>query len=587
MKTKELLECQTQSGIRKHFDSGKKYIIRIREKGDIIYHNGIKILELSNSNLKVSDAIFHFNRESFFNAKEKLKEEGKSKVKEHILSQMNTLRESLCKEGKLKISSNCYVEIERNYKKNFSMTEQEGLKNILTYLKPYDVDIEYKKEYKLKHRNQLPNSTQKEIEEFVLKQKENLEKSLGLNLQFSTIYQVSSTKILEEQLENYCKEKGRNQKEIEATWTKKYVLSFTIPSKESIEQKQILQEKLCTDDIFTQWEEKINPLPENQKENIELDDSIIYHINSYKNRDELAEIEYGIIRNRIFDENLEYKQLSIPKFHTMETINLNIKKWKSFDEIDSLAEQMEKKVESYVDYVKDEVEKHYQFQFMLQDETKKKIKHAILTDSEKIPYQKVTKNLYQTIYPFEQEYFILKKSGRIDTIFLDVKENQHADLYLIELKVNESVIGGTNGVHKHLSDIYRLLNKKNEEFRKEIKGYIDYRRKALDESEIKKIDKIHFWTVIGTTDNNHKKVSEKLLQFYNQKESIISKQELQKLKEQYPLLKDKDITIPKDSDSLKESMKKLKGLGCEVKFFFDDWNQKEMHDTEMEEITFE
>ncbi len=587
----ENLECKNQKGIRKYLankkdeNGNKEFVIRIREDGDILYHKGIKILDITKSNLKVNDDIAKFNKAAIIKAVTSAKDDhSKSNlnldeyVKNEILSNINKMREKEAEEDLFHVDKNdCSIKIERNYKKKLSKLEHNGLNKILTYLDKCQIinaDIEYVKEYKLKHRDELSDPENEELDKMLLNivehRKEDLEhklsaKKTGTKLNSETRYQQGQWVLSEEKLKNISLEEQENRKR---NWNKEYALSYILASSEQWEIKKSVQDILCDDRNF----DDNNQIKEKERY-FEINDYIIYHLKFNSSNKEiiteaeskaLADIEYEIIRNRIFDENLKYHQISKPTFSTIKGKSQSIEELKSLKDIDNLTLKMQNKVNLYIDNVKEEVEKHYQFQFMIQDETKRKIEKA----------NKDAKN--QTLYPFEQEYFILNKKGRIDAIFFGIKEHS-ADLYLIELKVNESVIGGTNGVHKHLSDIHKLLNeeKTKNEFLDSIKGFLNYRLNVLDEEteteKIQKIDRVHFWTIVGYTDENHKETSKKLLNFYynidpSKKET---EDQLKDLKTKYTSLKDIDISIPKSSKTLKEYIERLNNNDIDVKFFLD------------------
>lgn len=66
--------------------------------------------------------------------------------------------------------------------------------------------------------------------------------------------------------------------------------------------------------------------------------------------------------------------------------------------------------------------------------------------------------------------------GRIDNVFIDGKK-----LILGEIKYGSSVISGTNGIHKHLIDLYTCL-KHNKGLKKEIIDRVNYRNIDLEAS---------------------------------------------------------------------------------------------------------
>ena len=71
-------------------------------------------------------------------------------------------------------------------------------------------------------------------------------------------------------------------------------------------------------------------------------------------------------------------------------------------------------------------------------------------------YQRINKD----ILPFEEEYCTnegSKDKGRIDCSYVIINNKKLTDIYLVELKVNDGVVDGTNGVNKHFIDINILI----------------------------------------------------------------------------------------------------------------------------------
>ncbi len=74
------------------------------------------------------------------------------------------------------------------------------------------------------------------------------------------------------------------------------------------------------------------------------------------------------------------------------------------------------------------------------------------------------------------------KKGRIDNIFIDF---EHKKVKFIELKIDDGVIGGTNGIHKHLLDMANGLDK-NHYFKNEFAEIVKNRYEILKYYGIKK-----------------------------------------------------------------------------------------------------
>lgn len=134
---------------------------------------------------------------------------------------------------------------------------------------------------------------------------------------------------------------------------------------------------------------------------------------------------------------------------------------------------------------------------------------------------------------FEQEYGIINhnpiigeieeknekgyKTGRVDCIFYKYKPITEkifnvSDIYLIEIKVDNTVILGKNGVMTHLEDIKAFLDYKKDDNPPKydietLKERIKYRNNVLfgsEETEFNEI-KIHFYTVVGFTKEQERK----------------------------------------------------------------------------------
>jgi len=178
------------------------------------------------------------------------------------------------------------------------------------------------------------------------------------------------------------------------------------------------------------------------------------------------------------------------------------------------------------------------------------------------------------IIPFEQEYNlknkIRNKEGRIDCVFyqFDKINKKITDIYLIELKVNEDVVAGNNGVLTHLDDIQSIIN--NKKYFLNMINFIEYRMQKLiyDDTFILKnsksnIDfKIHFYTIFGFTKTNkqdtidHTKEVLNLLKMFETTEGVNSLTNSNKLDSFFENKCIYDIAIPKKNKYI-------------IKFLFD------------------
>lgn len=205
---------------------------------------------------------------------------------------------------------------------------------------------------------------------------------------------------------------------------------------------------------------------------------------------------------------------------------------------------------------KDELEKKYQHQFMLKTEEST----DIFKDR-------------MGIFPFEQEYSINDKHGRIDSIFTRIIEDSLEDVYLIELKVNDTVLLGSNGIMKHLDDInYFVTDESKDRNGKNQKQLllenIRYRYEVLcDKSpnfQFKNSNpRFHFYIIIGFTNDNARDNADNLIKnlFILGDSSIVKQENLNKVSNSNEI---------NNINSIKPSSDK-----CEIKFFFEKNNWKD------------
>lgn len=216
-----------------------------------------------------------------------------------------------------------------------------------------------------------------------------------------------------------------------------------------------------------------------------------------------------------------------------------------------------------------EFEKRYQFMFML---------YA----------SKMASNLFsECYYPFEQEYGfrnesydykdVKGKDCRIDCVFFRYNGIKITDLYLIELKVDDSVVSGNNGVLTHLDDIDSLFYKPHITFFKDIKKQIKYRMKALgyftlndDQGNEDVIDfNVHFFTIFGFTNEESKENIKYVLESIKTKEGVerLCDNASGKLK-LTPYFKVKNLNLQTYIDR-REKYNETHEYKYDFKFFFD------------------
>lgn len=157
---------------------------------------------------------------------------------------------------------------------------------------------------------------------------------------------------------------------------------------------------------------------------------------------------------------------------------------------------------------------------------------------------------------YEEEFCLSKNdndnAGRVDNLYI-VKDNNEYKVNFVEVKINDAVISGTNGIKKHLNDIYKALQKGNSlistiqdnlvfrnKFIQEVLNepiYGSYEENGLVRNELTK-DKSKFYIICGYSDNNKDKV-------------------INKIKEE-----NENSKIRTNFDGL---FKEIDNLGCEVK----------------------
>ena len=226
-------------------------------------------------------------------------------------------------------------------------------------------------------------------------------------------------------------------------------------------------------------------------------------------------------------------------------------------------EKLIKKVKDKIDKYEggEELEKKYQHQFML---------HANKSSIFEIKDG-------ETVEHFEQEYGIINKKrnkeGRIDCIFYKYKNEEElvvTDIYLIELKVNDTVILGDNGVMTHLDDIKAFLDFEDKgKYQKydleTLKKRIQNRIRILHDKESSvEAPKIHFYTIIGFKADEKNKLEDIKERVISDIEGLCNKAQVKewindKLLDKYFEGKTLLDVVPSSNK-------------CDVKFFFDNNN---------------
>lgn len=308
-----------------------------------------------------------------------------------------------------------------------------------------------------------------------------------------------------------------------------------------------LKEKLSYEKIMAGMTKKKTKNSEYFVYEIQLND--IKKTNSEEHIKTMVNLEYDFITCFIFDENMKYKRIfTKPEFSYQEDENnVTVIQRKKYN--NNFKTFIKKVIGDYEIQTKTEKEKRYQHLFMTSNILANKYAD------------------FENIYRFEEEYYTDRGGessdrGRIDCVFVKINENinenkPNAELYLIELKVDNKVIGSSNGVNKHLIDIKNLEN--NQNFISDLEKNINDRRRILEEGTEIKIDKnkIHFWTIIAiSTEDEVEGVAEMLYTNLENPEYI----------------KNEKNKLPKNSVVLSEEIRKVKASGIkDVKFLFDKW----------------
>ena len=338
--------------------------------------------------------------------------------------------------------------------------------------------------------------------------------------------------------------------------------------------------------------EIINKLFEEHKDilkEIKVDTGL--QINNPLIEDDLK-IEKIFILNTIFKEDLIYSNktgFKIPEF-TFKMLNDEKCDWKNdledkinkFDNTKkdiinknekNIGEELEKKLNEFDDAIKDAIDKYEE---NTGEELEKKYQHLFMLENKLQFYPNLS-----TVIPFEEEYYTEEKSskensndkkGRIDCIFVDTKEKQ-SDIYLIELKVNDAVIGSPgskgsdeHGINIHLIDINELLNNKAkiESFINKLIYRYNYRNDMLNNSSRITNAKnciLHYWIIcaIKGKDEDDEKI-----------QAVKVMKKIEKLKE------DGDNTCAELLKTGKACLKsKASDINCDIKLLFNVWKDDE------------
>ena len=441
----ELKKLRTYFYEYKNDNNKKEFVIRVRKDGDKVYYRGIKIFDISDGNLTLSDNIFHLSDAYIKENKEVLSNKISRMEK---LRELATLRTELINNNCMKLADTFIIKYKMSDAKAYFFNEQAMID-------------------KANHLEKIKVIIKNELKDYIKLYDDYCEVNLDkLNTITDKVEWMTELLNIE------------------------YVVMHTF---------------IYFDDIS--WMDKNNPPYTNPRA---------------KNRSGWVKPEINFVK---------------PDSYKINDLDKDI--------LGDINKRVCEAIDKYLE-MKFEEEKNYQHQFMLDD--------LILDKFKKLNIE----NLYRV----EEEYYTKdnEERGRIDSMF--ISENGE-DIYIIELKVNDNVIGGTNGIHKHLIDIENLYLENNiDNFITELKDIVDYRREQLDENKIiwKENAKVHFYTVIACDSNDMKDKIEKMLDAFNNKDSQELTNVKNAIKKDKSKYKDRVLTLREHINNLNS---------CDVRFYFD------------------
>ncbi len=527
------------TSIYKYFDNHtdkfgqKDLFIRIREdRNDSIYYDGIKIFDIDKNSktLKISDNVFNLNKATIKEVIEEIKknnpnlsqDELEVLVKEAIINSYVALRSTVL-EGKMAKFKNIFT-ININLKRAYdNAKERKIIEQIWEYLSSHDLlkllNIKYVTEYKVAKKLDLEvQNIFKDLNKYSGKNDKVKYMKVTGCLNIADVF-----KQMDESATEYLKKVDKSNYQKDIQFNDKIILEFKKDFSDKLKEQLIIYGQTKDNNVKGQVGELIQ-----------------------KDLSSILEIEYVITRNCIFDAKMNYDRFSGSQKPIINIITAESYQLANYlDNIEDKIEVMKQAINNYQKYNFEE-EKNYQHHFMTDPISLLKIKHELPNE--------------MVIYPFEEEYFIKEgkkkdeeENGRIDAILLS---ESGSDIFLIELKVNDNVIDGTNGVHKHLIDIEELF--KTDlivKFLGLLKGRIDYRRLMLGQKKIEWPDdiKMHFWTIIACTSEDTK---ENIKTCY-----------LEKFKDNTYDIRKIKVSDKSKIKALREYQESIKN--CDIRFFFD------------------
>ncbi len=289
--------------------------------------------------------------------------------------------------------------------------------------------------------------------------------------------------------------------------------------------------------------------------------------------EDLTNLEYDIFYAFVRDDkNKKFKtrngmrngwrkpKFDLYDFKEIPISNLTIKQNKELVLMSDITNiNVNKAIEQY-EKIAYEEEKNYQYLFMIDEDTinskHEDFKNIIHFEQEYYNYEK---GYNKPIYDGIEDKKV--KRGRIDTVFLNINAKKEGDIYFIELKYNDNVLGGSNGIHEHLIDMVKVLKNNDQKFKENLIKRVKYRFQELDiKKELEYIKKINFWIVIGYEESKKENIKKILEDFNNVKN-------FEYIKKKYKL--------PEHSKPIVKHIKELKDLDCNVHIFLDKTNSRD------------
>ncbi len=370
-----------------------------------------------------------------------------------------------------------------------------------------DFITKYKNKYVFRIREDKTLIYYKGIQAFILKEDKN--KNVDISISKST-FKCNPTAIInydgdyKSDLINLCKNLVITMEGI----------SFQIATK--YDENEVHK---CLNDFFNYCDLKFPELI-NKESVFEKIDSIFEDLKSFSDINDIREYEKNnkiyMNFNYILKDINDIIDLQYNFYKKMIISNDIIVKNRIKDTIFSYSIKIENNLNILINTVENAIdnyngadclEKKYQQQFML--------------------YASKSDIFSKTVIPFEEEYPLINysrkkngvcKTGRIDTIFYSYEKKEITDVYLIELKVDEKVILGNNGVLTHLDDIQDIIDRRYKEQKKffdDLLNNINYTNSILGTlpCDFKYSDDlmIHFYTICGFINTDSRNIVNDLM----------------------------------------------------------------------------